>query len=222
MKNLIGISGKLQSGKDSVYNIIQELSGNKYKNKKFAGKLKQITSLLIGCSVDDLEDNDFKNKPLSEDWRRWFCRYKGNKYHGFFKDTLVPVYFESESEALAGRDVDEYYVDSEILTPRKILQILGTDCGRDLIHSNILVNSLFSDYKPENFWIITDVRFPNEANAIKKRGGVLIRIDRPGIESSNHASETSLDDYSEWDHKILNNGSLKDLEDAVINTYLKL
>ena len=36
---------------------------------------------------------------------------------------------------------------TETLTPRKILQLLGTECGREIIHPNIWVNALFTDYK---------------------------------------------------------------------------
>lgn len=44
--------------------------------------------------------------------------------------------------------------------------------------------------------VITDVRFPNEAKAIADRGGALIRVVRPGLDSDDqHVSETALDDY---------------------------
>lgn len=44
--------------------------------------------------------------------------------------------------------------------------------------------------------VVTDVRFPNEVDAIKARGGTIIRIERPGLESTDeHVSETALDDY---------------------------
>ena len=50
-------------------------------------------------------------------------------------------------------------------------------------------------------WVITDVRFVNEADAIKNKGGINIRIDRPNLLNNQnninleHISETSLDDY---------------------------
>jgi len=67
-------------------------------------------------------------------------------------------------------------------------------------------------------WIITDVRFPNEAEAIKKRDGILIRIDRNYVSTERlnriqqrHSSETALDDYDGFDNTIFNNGTLEDL-----------
>jgi hypothetical protein len=69
-------------------------------------------------------------------------------------------------------------------------------------------------------WIITDTRFPNEAEAIKKADGIIIRVDRPGVKPINpHPSETGLDDWK-FDYVINNDGSLKDLTKKV-NKILK-
>jgi hypothetical protein len=66
------------------------------------------------------------------------------------------------------------------LTPRLILQLLGTEGGRKIIHPDIWVNALFSDYSHKNSkWIITDLRFPeNEGQAIKDRKGLTIGVKR--------------------------------------------
>ena len=51
--------------------------------------------------------------------------------------------------------------------------------------------------------IVPDIRFPNEVKAIQKAGGKVIRLTRSPYEDS-HASETSLDNYKEFDHVINN------------------
>lgn len=104
---------------------------------------------------------------------------------------------------------------------RQFLQELGTDALRNELHPNTWVNALMSDYTPVSSvgtddlprsishdiypnWIITDTRFPNEAEAIKKAGGIIIRVDRPGVGPLNdHPSEVSLDNW-QFDHKIAN------------------
>jgi hypothetical protein len=49
----------------------------------------------------------------------------------------------------------------------------------------------------------------NELDVIKEHGGLIVKIERPGFDgANNHASETSLDDYTSWDGKILNDGTL--------------
>lgn len=230
---LIGISGKIGSGKDTVGQYLQYLYSTEYPRhtfeefqkyprwinendwqiKKYADKLKEIVCLLIGCTREQLEDIDFKNKPLGKEWTIYTDR-TGVISIQFF----ITRYGESYRE---------------VLTPRRILQLLGTECGRQIIHPNCWVNALFADYKfteilpnedtdllsynPKyNFpnWIITDVRFPNEADAILERGGKLIRLTRTTEvpeEIANHPSETALDNYSKFNYIIDNTGSVEDL-----------
>lgn len=115
------------------------------------------------------------------------------------------------------------------LTPRLILQLLGTNVGRQIIHPNIWVTATLGNYHEDAKWICTDVRFPNEADAIKTKGGILIKIVRPCIECGglgchkmgcsigiqNHVSETSLDKYDGFDYIIENIGTIDDLIEKV-------
>lgn len=164
-----------------------------FEVKKFADKLKYWVCMLIGCTIDQLEDNTYKETPLGPEWTVWYWAYKPHlAKHGQRFGKL----FMSSEAAMAGtftnaafREVAE--IKSETLTPRRLLQLLGTECGREIIHPNIWVNALMKDYVPEKTymghgdyteyepsWIITDVRFPNEAEAIKSKGGIILRINR--------------------------------------------
>lgn len=207
---VVGISGKIGSGKDTVGSILQDYSDDNaedYQIKKFATKLKEIAALLIGCDVSDFEDREFKEKPLGIDWIvHWYKDNKGKK--SLTKTALEAV--NHPDAATTGQDM---------LTPRRLLQLLGTEAGRNIIHPNIWVNALFADYDLDSNWIITDVRFPNEAQVIKDKGGILIRVERPGIEShcgGQHLSETSLDAYDKFDYVIENDGTIQDLIDKVM------
>ena len=62
---------------------------------------------------------------------------------------------------------------------------------------------------------ITDVRFPNEAEAIKQAGGLMVRIDRSDVPVLNHPSESALDSWDDWDLVINNEGSLDDFRQEV-------
>lgn len=108
---------------------------------------------------------------------------------------------------------------------RQLLQYVGTDVVRkqrpdfwvDFISS---VLKLFPGHW--DYVLIPDCRFPNEIDAMKKQGFDVIglRIKRLGFKSplteeqQNHPSETALDNYP-MDYKIINNGTLGDLEAAV-------
>ena len=279
MTNLLAISGRIGSGKDTVAKIIQYLSSASYhkhdmtfdefndiflepdkvsgwKVKKFADTLKDIVCLLIGCTREQLEDNEFKSKPLGEEWRRWYYTHyklKTNKNNG-----RVSPYFSSREDAMLyefpkvneqpvwGKDA--LWIEDEVLNARKILQLTGTEFGRELLTPNIWVNSLFSEYKPKDApyknlgdlledkhhgllnnpkWIVTDLRFPNELQAIKERGGIIIRVNRLNKElldtdekfsnefnKFHHPSETTLDN-ADFDYVLDNNDTIEDLIEKV-------
>lgn len=67
-------------------------------------------------------------------------------------------------------------------------------------------------------WIITDMRFPNEMQAVKDRGGITIRVSRTGIHTPKiedlHPSETALDNY-EFDYHIDNSDTIEDIIEKV-------
>ena len=63
--------------------------------------------------------------------------------------------------------------------------------------------------------VITDVRYPNEAAWIRRWGGMVIRIDRPGVGPVNgHESETLVDAIEE-DASVVNDGTPEELQAKV-------
>lgn len=221
---IIGINGFAGSGKDTVGVLIQLLKCSNlsqltvddilshYKDhqwwieeqsgweiKKWAGKLKTIATMLTGIPQEKFEDQEFKKTNLGPEWD---CNPYGK----------------------IGT------IHKQPLTVRDFLQRLGTDGLRFGLHENTWVNALMSDYigmydidtdrTTYPNWIITDTRFRNEAQAIKDAGGIVIRVDRPGVKAiNNHSSETGLDSWK-FDHKIMNGSDIVSLMFS-INTILK-
>ena len=78
-------------------------------------------------------------------------------------------------------------------TPRHAMQTLGTEWGRDLIQPDLWIRAWRHavDALPAGVPVVVDdCRFPNEADAIKAAGGLLVRIERPGAgTASAHESE---------------------------------
>ena len=98
---------------------------------------------------------------------------------------------------------------------RRLLQVFGTEVGRQLIDDNVWVNAAMKDVSPDDNIIFTDVRFPNEAKAIKAVDGLIWRIDRPGKKPVNtHTSETAMNDWP-FDAILTNDGTLEDLQGQV-------
>jgi len=164
---IIGINGKIGSGKDTIGKIIQGLcltnKGQVFEIKKFAGKLKQIGSILSGVSAEKFEDQEFKKQEMPECWNKL-------QQSGRSKVSMPMTY-------------------------REFLQKIGTEAMREGLHTNVWVNALFADYtakwiptgnaieedevsleKQYPNWIITDMRFPNEMDAVELRWGITIRV----------------------------------------------
>lgn len=169
-------------------NDFQTWYNSEWEIKKFAGKLKQVASLLTGIPIEKFEDQEFKKTFLSDEW------------------AYLPT--------------DEIITDGvglalKKMTVRELLQKMGTDALRDRLHKNVWINALFADYaRPYCDWIITDMRFINEYDAVKARGGMTIRVTRPGTSVGTHPSEIELDEI-DFDYEIVNDGSLEELLEKV-------
>jgi len=95
---------------------------------------------------------------------------------------------------------------------RVLLQNLGVSI-RTHLHRDAWIWPVLLDLPPR--LVITDVRYPNEAEAVKAAGGCVIRVERPSVGPVNaHLSEVALDEWS-FDGTIVNDGSLADLEATV-------
>lgn len=77
---------------------------------------------------------------------------------------------------------------------RRFLQRLGTEGVREVLGPDTWVRRLMGSLLPDTRYVITDVRFLNECVAIQARGGVVIRITRPGVPLLDHPSESQIDD----------------------------
>lgn len=108
------------------------------------------------------------------------------------------------------------------VTPRKILQVFGTDIfqfelpkfipelkSRKRNHWVLLFKEWYEKNKNLNI-VISDLRFPHEAQIIKDLGGYVIRIHRYGYNKGKHISESEVDDIIP-DFEIYNNGNFRDL-----------
>jgi hypothetical protein len=77
---------------------------------------------------------------------------------------------------------DQWWSDKfgKEFSPRLALQLMGTEAGRDVFHPDLWVHTVLRrcEQAPYNNYVIADVRFPNEINAIKDSGGVVIRVRR--------------------------------------------
>lgn len=115
--------------------------------------------------------------------------------------------------------------------PRQLLQDLGADI-RSQIDNNFFINRIIQDIQVYSRYFdvitISDGRLPEEFLEIKKAypETISLHIKRPGYvsrltkEQKNHLTETLVDDIN-YDYEIINDGTLEELNDKVLD-FVKL
>jgi len=99
---------------------------------------------------------------------------------------------------------------------RGLLQRLGVG-AREVIGEDVWVRAALRGVGPDGRVVVSDVRFPNEAEAVRGVGGLLIRVERPGVGPVNaHVTETAMDGWTDWDAILVNDGTLEDLQQAAV------
>ena len=263
-QRILGISGRKQSGKNTIANFILgvELCAIEQENGAKLVKGGFLIDELGKLHVTDLAGQDeagefdyFRN----EDWFRDFLDKEIHPYIKIYsfadvlKDLCINM-FGLTREQCYGSDEDKnsytkvlwenvpgvirldkldtpsattveevegrlgayykklgnivYHADGA-MTAREVLQYVGTEIFRRM-NQDVWAESTIQRIKSENSLtaIITDVRFPNEVDAVKRAGGKVIRLTRNWDNPDAHDSETALDedkyDWSNFD-AIINN-----------------
>lgn len=159
---IIGITGKLQAGKDTIAAAMIAADPT-VRRIALADALKRAASDLLGLSYEQVYGTNEQKNEVDPRWGK---------------------------------------------SPRQILQALGTEVGR-AVHSNVWINKMLEDMslwercritynwsafnrrfervyqgytktQAHPIWVVPDVRFKNEAAAIREWGGVILRVRRPG------------------------------------------
>lgn len=138
---VIGIAGRMCSGKDTLAQYIKQMSGKKIEIVHMSDALKQVAGV-FGFTHEQL--NDQKLKCIT----------------------------------------DEFWG----ITPRKFLQIVGTEMFRNLFRQDVWIRQLerriLENINDADVFIIADIRFVNEANFIERMHGLLIGIFREEVEAA--------------------------------------
>lgn len=160
---VIGLVGRKQCGKDTVYELMREMTP--CKRIAFADPLREEVGAVLGGE-----------KPIPYD---------------------VPVvlrdFLETEIEQNGLRPASDAFRRPYQPRIRKILQWWGTEYRRILYGMDYWLDRFRAAVRaePDTLWVVTDVRFINEAECIKGEGGILWRITRPEADMAldSHVSE---------------------------------
>lgn len=191
--DLVGFCGPAMSGKDSA---AKALTGLGWQRVAFADPLK-ASALALDPVIVVPHDHETVR-------RRW------------------PELTIADEDAFLrlSEVVEEFGWDAAKTIPevRQILQRMGTECGRNVFGTDCWVNlakrSILQNVHDGCRTVITDVRFPEEADMIHSMGGIVIKVVRPGVGSLNsHASEVGI---SNFDRVLHNNSTISDLHQKLL------
>lgn len=146
--------------------------------------------------------------------------------HGFFRVAFADPIYEmlaamtglSVAE-LSDRDKKEQEIAWLGKSPRQLLQSLGTEWGRQSVSDDVWVRIALRTASIASLAVIPDVRFDNEAKAVRAAGGSVWRVVRPGVScldasTAKHSSERGITPEL-IDEVLLNDGDLARLESRV-------
>lgn len=189
---IIGIAGKKGSGKNTVGDIIKNYCPDA-EELNFALKLKEAACILLNVDM----------KTLME-----LKSYEDKAY--------ISMRAPYETERLGpGRHF-------ECGSVRNFIQRLGTEVGRDMFGEDFWIRQTLDDLDLSKNYYITDVRFDNEAKAIKDLGGVIFEVLRPGDGVEDHHPSEKPISNKYIDCYLINDRSIEYLKhkvEYVLSTY---
>ena len=210
MKKIILISGKLRTGKNQFAQYLKEefqKSGLKVSEDLFARSLKD------GCKEDFRKLTNVLDNICEE------IKAKIGLFVDQRENMIYPDMIDSIDKSVNKLKIKEenWYEDKTDIT-RNILQLYGTEIFRKRVDENWWVNQVKNRCiaSKSDVIIVTDCRFPNEIEGMfcEDYETIVIRIKRDINTQeliASHDSETSLDDWNNWNFIVENNGTLYDL-----------
>lgn len=208
---IVAISGHAGAGKDTLADIIileNTWENSKYFQFKYPNKVDFIKKFLSNPSIVVNFCSDIQKVAFADKLKKVLSIL-----------TNTPVEFWSDSVFKDAPNTANFRKkDGTLYTDRELLQIFGTEVGRN-IDEDLWVKTLLDSLDDNGFYIISDLRFKNEAAALKELGAKLIRVNRASTQMS-HSSENNLDDYPDFDITIENDGTIEDLINKIINKNL--
>jgi hypothetical protein len=82
----------------------------------------------------------------------------------------------------------------DLVSPRWVLQFIGTEVMRNTLHQDIWVLAGMKRIEGKQNVVIPDTRFPNEIKAIKEMGGVIWNVQRGPVPEW-------YEDFKDWQYK---------------------
>lgn len=190
---IIGVSGKKQSGKNTLCDglferLEKEFGEGCVKTYSYADALKEKVCIeVLGLTKEQCYGTDEQKNSLTQ------YKWENLPHEVRYYNNLGYEY------ALNGK-VCNHVLPEGYMTAREIMQVVGTDVFRKMFSDTIWVDATFRNIDKEGyrFALISDVRFSSEVVKIGDSGGCVFRLLRDVCECDAHESESALDNF-QWD-----------------------
>lgn len=205
--HVIGIAGRKRSGKDTVALMLEEEYG--FKRLALADPLRECLSTFLGVSEPTDKEGLVSFSVSQEDLMEMA--------HLLRLDSSV--FIERFREQMSGWCGQNCYT----LPYRKLIQTVGTDICRALDEQVWIKRTMYEitmnkKYGGRNKFVVSDIRFDNEAEFIHNLLGSVWCVTSARGEDDTHSSEKGVDEkYISC--MIANNGTLEELREGVKRIY---
>lgn len=202
MGKIIAFCGAKESGKSTSAELFKSLVTIPTKEVAFAGHLKEACS-----RVFDIEMKYFLDTKLKESELEAYIHLSKEKVEAVFKEFEQTNYnYEDHIRKHTGQVFD---------TPRKLLQYIGTEVLHPL-DKLIHINFALKNVDPNVITLVTDLRFPQEFDALYNREDfVPVHVHNLQAElnaaADSHASERGWQQFKDRCYTLDNNGNLQSL-----------
>jgi len=182
----VGFAGYPGAGKDTAASILRDLHGWSVIETSHYLKRSLLALNPIVCIQAVAVDGIRQNTPM------------------FFADFFYKVCHGDWALAKKNPEV------------RRLLQRLGTECGRNIHGEDCWIKKIAEDIDTENAierkpFAITGIRFQNEIDFIKKRGGIMIYVERESCQPLDHVADQDNTWIKKQSLVLVNDGTLADL-----------
>ena len=210
---IIGFGHKARQGKDTAASHLQEL---------FECRVVHFADALY-------EECRHATILYKEDTSQLYCKTGNEDFFSYGRpEKTIAAWIKDNGEKRPGIPFDaDYFYGGMKEKDAALLQFWGTEFRRKKFHWNYWIDKVREEIHehPEDDFLIPDTRFKNEAEMIRKMGGHVWKIDRPGYQVTdrdpNHLSEIDLQDW-DFDAVFQNNSTIGDLQQKVELHFRKL
>lgn len=209
-QTIIGLTGLAGTGKDTVANLL--CAHLEFARYAFAEPLRHEIVNAFGIDARLLTDRHTKEVPTPE---------------LALSRCVDQAFIGTMYQHLANNDAKAFFEQQDApRSPRQVMQWWGTEYrrekfGRQYWTQRLTGRVLMQQHNGQRLHVITDVRFPEEAAAIRSMGGQIWQVKRPHSTHQPAATHSSEVDGSAYRPEVVINNThdIKHLQHLVLGAY---